>query len=132
MDVLNSLFTKAGELGLLQPLSWRNSGQRISLYADDAALFIRPVEDKMGLTMEILHNFGEASGLHCNLEKELRRSYQWTIARGNGVINAALYTCCFSLHLLGLLVSNKQFRKAELIALTERIGDKVPAWKASS
>jgi len=23
----------------------------------------------MGLTMEFLHNFGEASGLHCNLQK---------------------------------------------------------------
>ena len=76
MDVLNSLYTKAGELELLQPLSRRNPGQRISLYADDVALFIRSVEEEMGLTMEILHKFGEAPGLHCNLQKKLCHSYQ--------------------------------------------------------
>ena len=60
MDVLNSLFTKAEELGLLQPFTRGNNGHRISLYADDAALFIRPVEDEMILTMQILEVFGEA------------------------------------------------------------------------
>ena len=69
MDVLNSLFSKAGEMGLLQPLSRRNPNQRISLYADDVALFIKPTEDEMNLTMEILGKFGEASGLHTNLQK---------------------------------------------------------------
>jgi hypothetical protein len=37
MDVLNSLFAKAGNEGLLQPLSQRMAGQRVSLYADDVA-----------------------------------------------------------------------------------------------
>ena len=60
MDVLNSLFTKAEELGLLQPFTRGNNGQRISLYADDVALFIRPVEDELILTMQILEVFGEA------------------------------------------------------------------------
>ncbi|KAG2611816.1 hypothetical protein PVAP13_4KG212210 [Panicum virgatum] len=45
MDVLNSLFTKAEGLGLLQPFTRGNNGQRISLYADDVALFIRPTLD---------------------------------------------------------------------------------------
>lgn len=43
MDVLNSLFTKASDLGFFHPLSRRNPGQRISLYADVVVLFIRPV-----------------------------------------------------------------------------------------
>jgi len=37
MDVLNSLFAKAGNEGLLQPLSQRMAGQRVSLYADNVA-----------------------------------------------------------------------------------------------
>lgn len=69
MDVLNSLFTKAGELGLLAPLARCNPLQRISLYADDVAFFIRPMEQEMNLTMDILANFGEASGLQANLQK---------------------------------------------------------------
>ena len=42
MDVLNSLFLKAEAEGLLSPL--QSTGQRLSLYADDVALFIRPTE----------------------------------------------------------------------------------------
>lgn len=53
MDVLNSLFTKAGEIGLLQPLARSNVSQRISLYAD------------YGDTWQIW----EALGLQTNLQK---------------------------------------------------------------
>jgi hypothetical protein len=52
MDVLNSLFCKAGELGLLPPLAQRNHGQRVSLYMDDVALFIKLVEEDMILTLK--------------------------------------------------------------------------------
>src|SRR6185312_17494430 len=43
MDVLNSLFLKAEAEGLLLPLL--STGQRMSLYADDVALFIRSEEE---------------------------------------------------------------------------------------
>ena len=42
MDVLNWMLTKASEAGLLQPLSRRPIQHRISLYADDVALFLKP------------------------------------------------------------------------------------------
>ena len=63
MDVLNSIIVKGEEGGLLQPLSRRISGQRLSLFADDVALFIRPVEEELQVTKEILNAFGMASGL---------------------------------------------------------------------
>ena len=47
MDVFNSLVVKAGNEGLLQPLSGRVPSQRLSLYADDVALFIRLVEEEL-------------------------------------------------------------------------------------
>lgn len=67
MDVLNSLFLKAETEGLLQPL--HSTGQRMSLYADDVALFIRPEEDDLQLTKNLLYVFGVASGLQTNLHK---------------------------------------------------------------
>jgi hypothetical protein len=42
MDVLNSLFIKANECGLLQALAGRNINQRVSMFADDVAVFILP------------------------------------------------------------------------------------------
>uniref|UniRef100_A0A0A9AE32 Reverse transcriptase domain-containing protein n=1 Tax=Arundo donax TaxID=35708 RepID=A0A0A9AE32_ARUDO len=66
MDVLNSLFIKAGDEGLLQPLSSRSTRQRVSLYANDVALFIRPAEEEFQITKDILDYFGSASGLQTN------------------------------------------------------------------
>jgi len=65
VDVLNNLFLKAEAEGLVSPLL--STGQRLSLYADDVALFIRPTEEDLQLTKDILRCFGEASGLQTNL-----------------------------------------------------------------
>jgi hypothetical protein len=42
---------------------------RLSLYADDAAIFINPVKENMDIVMQIMHNFGEATGLCINVSK---------------------------------------------------------------
>jgi len=42
---------------------------RISLYADDVVLFLRPEAGDISLVMEILNLFGDASGLKTNLQK---------------------------------------------------------------
>jgi hypothetical protein len=68
MDVLNSLFKHAEERGLLHDLAIRNVKSRLSIYADDVVLFVKPVEDLVCVRM-ILDCFGEASGLVVNLQK---------------------------------------------------------------
>lgn len=69
MDVLNSFVTKAGELGLLQPLLIRGGGQQILLYADDVVLYLTPNVEELGMIKEILPIFGVASGLVTNFSK---------------------------------------------------------------
>lgn len=69
MDVLSHMVSKAAEMGLLQPLSQRALQHRISLYADDAVLFLRPEAANIQITMDLLQLFGEASGLQTNLQK---------------------------------------------------------------
>ena len=69
MDVLNSLFMKAEAEGLLLPL--HSTGQRLSLYADDVALFIRSEEDDLQITKNLLQVFEEASRLRTNLLQKL-------------------------------------------------------------
>jgi hypothetical protein len=61
MDVLGYLIAQAAREGLLQ--------HRISLYADDVVLFLRPEDVDIAVTMDILNLFGEASGLKTNLQK---------------------------------------------------------------
>lgn len=69
MDVLNWIVPKASREGLLQPLSNRPIQHRISIYADDVALFLRPAAEDINLTLEILQIFGEASSLKTTVQK---------------------------------------------------------------
>jgi hypothetical protein len=69
MDVLNLLIQKASDEGLLQQLSSGTLHHRLSLYADDAVVFLRPVASDINLVLEILRFFGEASGLKTNVQK---------------------------------------------------------------
>jgi hypothetical protein len=69
MDVLNALMVKAEDNGLLQPLSTIFIKHQISLYADDVALFLRPVYSDLNTTVQILDLFGQASGLKTNMTK---------------------------------------------------------------
>jgi hypothetical protein len=66
MDVLGFLITKAESEGMLQPLSTRVLQHRVSFYADDVVLFLRPTAEDISITMSILQMFGEASGLRNN------------------------------------------------------------------
>uniref|UniRef100_A0A0A8ZUL3 Reverse transcriptase domain-containing protein n=1 Tax=Arundo donax TaxID=35708 RepID=A0A0A8ZUL3_ARUDO len=131
MDVLNSLFIKAGDEGLLQPLSNRNIQQRISLYADDVVLFIRPTEEELQITKEILDCFGNASGLQTNLQKSCVIPIRCEEALGVVGENLQCPVTEFPTTYLGLPISNKKLRKSDLVSWLEKIADRLPGWKAS-
>jgi hypothetical protein len=67
MDVMGFLVSKAKRRELLQPLSSRMLQHRVSFYANDMVLFLRPVVDDIAIIMDILELFGEASGLRNNV-----------------------------------------------------------------
>lgn len=69
IDPLQKLFNKAIDMGLLTKLGAKNAQFRTSLYADNAAIFIRPTHADVTNTELILRLFGEASGLCTNLQK---------------------------------------------------------------
>jgi hypothetical protein len=43
----------------------------LSLYADDVALFINPTKADVDMTMQIIHQFGLATGLKINTGKSI-------------------------------------------------------------
>jgi hypothetical protein len=59
----------------LFPSARRALQHRISLYADDVVLFLRPEDADIAITMDILQLFGVASGLKTNLQKSNVLSY---------------------------------------------------------
>ena len=131
MDVLNSLFIKAGEEGLLHPLANRSVPQRVSLYADDVALFICPMEEELLMSKQFLDCFGKASGLQTNLNKSCAIPIGCE-GEPLEVVQDILHcpTSSFPSTYLGLPISNRQLRKSDFLPRIEKIADRLPGWKA--
>jgi hypothetical protein len=55
--------------GILSPLRGRNAKMRLSLYADDAVIFLNPVQEEVTALFAILEQFGGTTGLKLNLDK---------------------------------------------------------------
>uniref|UniRef100_A0A453JTB0 Reverse transcriptase domain-containing protein n=1 Tax=Aegilops tauschii subsp. strangulata TaxID=200361 RepID=A0A453JTB0_AEGTS len=69
MDVLTSIVSKGQEMGVLSTMPGCSSMQRISIYADDVVLFIRPSLPDLRFVKEAMLIFGTASGLKINFAK---------------------------------------------------------------
>ena len=131
MDVLNWMVTRASEAGLLQPLSRRPIQHRISLYADDVALFLRPAAEDISLTLSMLQLFGDASGLKTNVQKSSVMPIQ--CSEDDMAVIQSLLPCeimNFPCKYLGLPLSLKKLTKEQFQPIIDRIADQLPGWKA--
>jgi len=131
MDVLNQMFTRASEVGLLQPLSSRPIQHRISLYADDVAIFLQPNAADINLSLQLLDLFGEASGLRTNVQKS--NVLPIHCAEENLALIQNLLPCemlDFPCKYLGLPLTIKKLTKEQVQPIIDRIADQLPGWKA--
>jgi hypothetical protein len=131
MDVLGCLFSKAEEAGLLQQLCSRRKLHRLSIYADDVALFLHPTQSDTSATLNILNLFWNASGLHNNAQKSniypIRCSEEAILAVQNILpCELASFPCKY----LGLPISLHKLSKHYFWSLVDKIADMLPSWKA--
>jgi hypothetical protein len=54
---------------LLSPLRDRTAQIRLSLYADDAGVFINPIKQEVDLIIDIMRHFSDATSLRINVNK---------------------------------------------------------------
>ncbi|CAO2201417.1 unnamed protein product, partial [Urochloa humidicola] len=131
MDVLSLMVTKASRDGLLQPLSTRLIQHRISMYADDVALFLRPAAEDISLTLDILQLFGEASGLKTNVQKSnvipIQCSEEILVAVQHLLPCEMLSLPC---KYLGLPLSLRKLTREQVQPIIDRIADQLIGWKA--
>jgi hypothetical protein len=69
MEPLHLLFRYAQNTGALSFLHGSCARFRMSLYANDAAVFIKPTTQDLLMTKHILQIFGEATCLITNMDK---------------------------------------------------------------
>jgi hypothetical protein len=69
INALHRILEQATVDGTLSPLRGREAKLRLSLYADDAVIFLNPVQEEVTALFRILDRVGSATGLKLNLEK---------------------------------------------------------------
>jgi hypothetical protein len=131
MDVLGFLITKAENDGLLRPIAPRTLQHRLSFYADDVVLFLHPIAEDISLITNILHVFGEASGLRNNVQKS--NVFPIKCDDSDKAIVQQCLPCElseFPCRYLGPPLSLKKFTRDQLQPIIDRIADQLPGWKA--
>jgi hypothetical protein len=103
---------------------------RISMYADDAAIFTNPIKSDLDAIKVILHIFGSASGLHINIHKSSIhpiRCQDLDLDQVLADFQGARGT--FPCRYLGLQLHIRKLQKIHIQPLIERIGQRLPSWK---
>ena len=107
--------------------------QRVSMFADDVVVFIKPTELEAATCSAILTLFGQASGLSVNLAKSsvlpIRCSPE-EIELLTSMLGCpfAAFPCKY----LGLPLTLRKQSSVQLQPLVDHVGDSLPMWKAAS
>jgi hypothetical protein len=131
MDVLGFLITKAENEGLLRPLATRTLHHRFSIYADDVVIFIQPTVGDISTVLDILHIFGEASGLRTNIQKS--NVYPIRCGEQDLTLLQSLLPCeisQFPCKYLGLPLAIKKLTKYQVQPIIDKMANQLPWWKA--
>lgn len=130
MDVLCYMVKKASEEEILQPLARRALQHRISLYADDVVIFLRLSANDIGITLDLLRLFGEASGLKTNIQKSNVLPIQ-CIDEDKETIQEHLpcQLLEFPCKYMGVPLSLQKLTRAQIQPIIDRIADQLPGWR---
>lgn len=114
----------------MQPIGRRQIKANISIYADDAAIFINPNQQELEALKDILDMFGQASGLRVNIEKSEIFSIKCEGIDLQHLLQTLPATLKeFPCTYLGLPLHKTRLRKVDLQPLIDKIGGKLPGWK---
>jgi hypothetical protein len=130
MDPLQKLLNMATMEGLLPPIEADPVKLRTSLYADDAALFLRPIADDVSNLKHILLHFGMATGLCTNIQKTEMILIQCEALDVKGMLGQfqARITdlpCKY----LGLSLFLGRTKQEDEQILVDKVTAKLPSWK---
>jgi hypothetical protein len=129
IDPLQCILSIATQHSILSPIHSRSICCRISLYTDDAGIFVNHVKDELRAITAILDVFGKASGLVTNTAKSevfLLRCDDIDLVDNLSVFPAKIAT--FPGKHLGLPLHYRHLRKIHMQPLIDKIAAKLPGW----
>jgi hypothetical protein len=129
IDPLQRILQRATQEGILSPIRSRSTRCRISLYADDAGIFVNPVKEELYAIATILDYFGQTSGLVTNTSKSEVFPVQCNNIDLTYVLAAfPAKIASFPGKYLGLPLHYRRLRKVDLQPLIDKIAGKLPGW----
>jgi hypothetical protein len=130
MEVVTCLIRKAVEQELFSPIGNCTPEQRLSIYAGDVVLFVKPNSMDLMAVREILELFGEASGLRVNYLKTSATMIRGTILDKEAVGQALHCNIVdFPIRYLGLQLALRPLTKAQWQPMLDASMHIVPAWQ---
>jgi mannosylglycoprotein endo-beta-mannosidase len=129
IDPLHRILQVATEKGLLSELYGRAARFRVSMYADDAILFIKPTSQDADNLKRILTHFGEATGLQTNIPKSSVTPIRCDNIDLDAVLtNLPLSRANFPLKYLGLPLTPRRIKRIDFQPLVDKAASKLSAW----
>lgn len=130
MEPLNKLLDLATANGHLTPIAHRCAKLRISMYADDAAIFLNLVMEEVRELASLLSTFGRASGLVVNVNKSACfpiRCEDLDVPQIMHFFNCPIknFPCTY----LGLPLHLRKLGRVEVQPLVEKVAARLPTWK---
>ena len=116
-------------MGALTKLRGKSPHLRISMYADDAALFVAPLQEDIRTLANILNSFGEVTGLKTNFQKSTVIPIQCQGIDLGPVLNGlAARRASFPIRYLGLLLSMTRLKNVDFQPVLDKMTAKLNAW----
>jgi len=115
---------------VLTPLPLTTTKFRTSVYADDAAIFIKPNQNELQAIKDILEMFGNITGLVTNFEKSSVHPIRCENIDLDHVLQPFPGTrMAFPCKYLGLQLHTRTLKKIHVQPLIEKIGRSLQGWK---
>ncbi|WVZ74605.1 hypothetical protein U9M48_022767 [Paspalum notatum var. saurae] len=114
IDPLQKLLDLATNMGCLGKLYGKTATLRASMYADDAAIFIKPTCKDVSSLVRLLENFGDTSGLLANARKSTIVPIRCeALDLAHILANFEAQKTIFPIKYLGLLLSHKRLKRID-------------------
>lgn len=130
LDVLTKIMNKAAMEGVVSSYTGITPTQRLSIFADDVALFVRPTDGDLSFVRAALQAFGDASGLKVNYSKSSAVLIRGDVADQQRV--ASMLQCsigAFPCKYLGLQLAINQLSRTDWQPMLDKAKRCVPAWQ---
>jgi hypothetical protein len=130
----NRLLQIATDRGLLTKLNGRVARFRVSMYTDDAVIFLKPTVADVRNLRDLLVNFGAVTGIQTNLQKTTVSTISCNSVNIDEILSSLpLARAYFPLKYLGLPHSPKRLRKVDFQPQIDKAAGKLSnmVWEKS-